>query len=287
MAYQTCQTKTETPERAAAPGAGSDASGLRPRRRMPQPRLTAHPPAGPTLHYASDGVWAGDLGSRRDDGRRVAMLADEWVRRKAAVSVAEALRAGGYDGLTFRSVARLAGLEYDDVRRVFPSKADMAVKALLPAFEPPAGRSAFTLAGETIVARYLRFWETGDNALILRGLMCAAIHDHSLAARMEAHTMRTLIRPFAEEVRVTDAYPRARLAVSQLFGLAVSRYLLPQEPLASADIETIAAWAGPSLDYCLRGELGRTYAPSGWGVARPLAPASWPGEVWSSETQAL
>ncbi len=55
---------------------------------------------------------------------------------------------------------------------------------------------------------------------------------------------------------MTDAYPRARLAFSQLLGLAVSRYVLVQEPLASADHETIAAWARPSLDYFLHGELG-------------------------------
>jgi hypothetical protein len=30
-----------------------------------------------------------------------------------------------------------------------------------------------------------------------------------------------------------------------------------QEPLASADHETIAAWAGPALDYFLKDERGR------------------------------
>ncbi len=95
------------------------------------------------------------------------------------------------------------------------------------------------------------------------------MRDHDLAARIEDHTVRTLIRPFAEEVRATDAYPRARLAVSQLLGLAVSRYLLPQEPLASADIETIAAWAGPSLDCCLRGELGRAWVSPGRAPRQP------------------
>ena len=201
---------------------------------------------------------------------RAATLADEWVRSTAAASVAAVLRSDGYDGLTFQSVACRAGLDGDDVRRVFPSRADIVLKALRPATERPAGRSAFTASGETIVARFLRFWETDDNPLILRSLLCASLRDPRLAARIEAHIVGTLIRPFAEDVGVPDAYPRARLAFSQLLGLAVSRYLLPQEPLASADIETIAAWAGPSLDYCLRGELGRgvTSLPS----AAPVAP---------------
>ena len=243
------------------------------------PEHTREGPHGETR--GRDGVpeeWASGR-SIQDGSRRAAALADEWVRRAAAACVAPVLAAGSYDGLTFQAVARLAGLDCRDLQRIFPSKADMAFAALRPAPEGPAGRSALTLEGEVIVARYLRFWETGDNALVLRTLMCASLHDPHLAARMEAHTIRTLIRPFAEEVRLTDAYPRARLAVAQLLGLAVSRYLLPQEPLASADIETIASWAGPALDYCLRGELGRAWPPCGSGAARPprdrpLRPAS-------------
>ena len=262
MAYQIWQTETLDSE--AALGRRPDSLGLRPRRGVPQPRRTLQQRAVPAFH--DDGsMWASHLELHRDHGRRAAMLVDEWVRRTAAASVAEALRVGGYDGLTFRSVARLAGLDCGVVRHVFASKADMVFRALRPASEPPAGRSALTAAGEAIVSRYLRLWETGDNALILRSLLCASMRDHDLAARIEDHTVRTLIRPFAEEVRATDAYPRARLAVSQLLGLAVSRYLLPQEPLASADIETIAAWAGPSLDCCLRGELGRAWVSPGPG----------------------
>jgi hypothetical protein len=44
--------------------------------------------------------------------------------------------------------------------------------------------------------------------------------------------------------------------ISYLCGLAVSRYLLREEPLASADHETIADWMGPSIDGALHGALG-------------------------------
>jgi hypothetical protein len=273
VAYATRQKPTKLREADDTHQARTGELGLRTRLGTPQPRFVADPPAEPGFGNAAGGLPVAGVMVGRESVGRAAMLADEWVRRAAAASVAAALEAGGYDGLTFQSVARPAGLDGDDVRRVFPSTADMVLKALRPAPGSPAGRSAFTLSGETIVSRYLRFWETGDNALILRSLLCASMHDERLAAMMEAHTIRTLIRPFAEDVGATDAYPRARLAVSQLLGLAVSRYLLPQEPLASADIETIAAWAGPALDYCLRGELGRACVPCGIGAARPLEPA--------------
>ena len=255
-----------------APHAGRPAEpGLRPHPETLPPRLTSDPPAWPGAHGPIGSLSAADLAAGREAPGHAAMPADEWVRGAAAASVAAVLRSDGYDGLTFQSVARRAGLEGDDVRGVFPSRADMALKALRPAFERPAGRSAFTSPGKSVVACFLEFWETGDNALILRSLLSASVRDERLAARLEAQIVGTLIRPFAEDVGATDAYPRARLAFSQLLGLAMSRYLLPQEPLASADIETIAAWAGPSLDYCLRGELG--YSVSSLPPATPRAPA--------------
>ena len=270
MAQATCQTKTETEKPDAANGRRPAESRLRPHPETRPPRRTADPRAWHGDHRPPDRPSAADFAADRAAAGRAAVLADEWIRRTAAAAVTAALQADGYDGLSFQSVARRAGLSSDDVRRVFPSKVDMVLKSLRPASERPAGRSDFTWSGETIVARFLRFWETDDNPLILRSLLCASLRDPRLAARIEAHIVGTLIRPFAEDVGVPDAYPRARLAFSQLLGLAVSRYLLPQEPLASADIETIAAWAGPSLDYCLRGELGRgvTSLPS----AAPVAP---------------
>ena len=80
---------------------------------------------------------------------------------------------------------------------------------------------------------------------ILRELLCASVSDRRLAVALERHVIGTVIRPFAEEDQSTDAYPRARLAFAALLGLAVSRYVLRQEPLASADHETLAAWMGP------------------------------------------
>ena len=84
----------------------------------------------------------------------------------------------------------------------------------------------------------------------------AAADDRRLAAALEARAIALIIAPFAARVPAPDACPRARLACAQLLGLAMSRYVLLQEPLASADHETIAAWAGPALDCSLRGVLG-------------------------------
>ena len=172
--------------------------------------------------------------------------------------VPDALRARAYDQVTFPLVAQLAHVAPADVGRCFPTKAQLVLSALQPLPRPTPERAAFESSGTEIVTRYLEFWETGDNAVVLRCLCVAAGTDKRLAAAIEARTIADLIAPFAASARTTDACPRARLAVSELLGLAFSRYVLRQEPLASADHETIAAWAGPALDYFLKGELGRT-----------------------------
>ncbi|HUK77697.1 MAG TPA: hypothetical protein VL117_08875, partial [Thermoleophilia bacterium] len=119
-----------------------------------------------------------------------------------------------------------------------------------------------------IVTRWLEFWECGRNEDILRSVYGAAAQDRRLAATLEARTIELIVAPFAARVPAPDACPRARLACAQLLGLAISRYVLLQEPLASADHETIAAWAGPALDCSLRDVLGGAPAPSA-----PAAPS--------------
>lgn len=183
-------------------------------------------------------------------------LSDDLLRAAVVAVVPDALRARPYDEVTFTLIARLAGLTPADVRRCYATKAKMVLAALRrPAARPPRGE-VLTRSGREIVLHYLEFWETADNVAILRNLCAAAARDRRLAAALEAHVIAALIAPFAALVRTPDACPRARLACSHLLGLAVSRYVLRREPLASADHETIATWTGPALDYFLKGELG-------------------------------
>jgi AcrR family transcriptional regulator len=193
-----------------------------------------------------------DLRDEEATRRLTGSLRDERVRRAVVAVLAKALDERGYEGVTFPYVARLAGVAIEDVRRVFPSKGELVLAALGPG---AWSQAPFGLPGAEIVARYLAFWERGDNTTILRELLCAAVSNPRLAATLERHVLDTVIRPFAEEDQSTDAYPRARLAFAALLGLAVSRYVLRQEPLASADHETLTAWMGPSLDRFLHGTL--------------------------------
>ena len=45
------------------------------------------------------------------------------------------------------------------------------------------------------------------------------------------------------------------MIASQLMGLGFARYVLRLEPLASAAVEELARWAGPTIDQYADGEL--------------------------------
>ena len=62
--------------------------------------------------------------------------------------------------------------------------------------------------------------------------------------------------PLAAILDVPDAQLRANLVAAQFVGLALLRYVGRLEPLASADIETIVAVVGPTVQRYLTGDLG-------------------------------
>jgi hypothetical protein len=54
---------------------------------------------------------------------------------------------------------------------------------------------------------------------------------------------------------VPRAQTRAALIGTELVGLALARFVLSVEPIASADLDTLVAWYGPTLQRYLTGPL--------------------------------
>lgn len=180
----------------------------------------------------------------------------ERVRSAVVAAVGEALATRGYHAATYEYIAALAGCEPADVRRAFPSKTGLILEALHLPKALGSAPELVLLSGEEIVTRYLEFWETADNTAILGSIFRAAVSDERVACALETYLTGALVRPLATGLESTDAYPRVRLLISYLVGITMSRYILAEEPLASADRGTVAAWTGPSVDAFLHGRLG-------------------------------
>jgi hypothetical protein len=77
--------------------------------------------------------------------------------------------------------------------------------------------------------------------------------DGASAAMLREYIDAEFGAQLADAIDAPDAALRCDLVWAQLFGLAVGRYALHTEPLASADHDTLVAWLGPILQHLLTG----------------------------------
>jgi len=164
----------------------------------------------------------------------------------------------GYDRATIRGIAVDAGVDPALIYHYFGSKAELLVAALaLP--HDPRENVARTLAGgasgmgERVLREFLGAWDSDRGTLM--GLFRSAA-SHEDAARI---LREFFVREFAQRVAQAAARPqpelRAALVFSELTGLAMARFVLGVEPIASAEVATLVACFAPTLDRYLTGPL--------------------------------
>ena len=64
---------------------------------------------------------------------------------------------------------------------------------------------------------------------------------------------RTAVNPVARVTGVQASAMRLELVASQLIGLAMARYVIQVEPIASASVDEVVALTAPSIRAALRG----------------------------------
>jgi Tetracyclin repressor-like, C-terminal domain len=81
----------------------------------------------------------------------------------------------------------------------------------------------------------------------LLALIRSVVGSESAASLMREFVSREILARLAEALELDQPQWRASLAASQLIGLAMLRYVVKVEPLASASPRKVAAWIGPTL----------------------------------------
>jgi AcrR family transcriptional regulator len=180
--------------------------------------------------------------------------------REALLSAARAEFAErGYDAATVRVIADRAGVDPAMVNHWFGGKDNLFAAALALPMDPSAIVAEVTPGdpenlGERIVTRFLTVWDhTGGSpfAAIVRNVV-----GHEIAARLMRQLItRVLVARIVESVAPDQSELRGSLVASQLVGLAMVRYVLRLEPLASADHATVVAAIAPTLQRYLTGPL--------------------------------
>ena len=192
--------------------------------------------AGDTGMTPADAVVPG-TGGPRSAGTRQAIL-------EAARS---AFAAQGYDRTTIRAVARAAGVDASMVMRYFGSKAGLFAAASTAHLQAP-DLSAVPAPerGEALVRHLVERWEdpvSGEGLMLL--LRTAATSDE-VAAQLHSLLGRLIAGPVAA-TGTDHADERGALIQAQMLGLALCRYILRQEPLASLPAAQVVAAVAPSV----------------------------------------
>ncbi len=166
----------------------------------------------------------------------------------------------GFDKTSVRGIARAAGVDPALVHHYFGSKDDLLLAALEAPFDPRQVISAITEQGvdgigERIALTFLSVWDDDQQRLPFVALLKAAMTSPAAADQLRNGVARMVQTSVAEAIEADDADVRAQLVVSQLLGLAVARYVLRLEPLASTPREEIARRLGPVLQGYIAGPV--------------------------------
>jgi AcrR family transcriptional regulator len=177
--------------------------------------------------------------------------------RRAILGAARAIFAArGYEQTTIRAVAAQANVDASMVMRYFQSKAGLFTAAVATDLQIPDLHSVpSSHRGELLVRYFVGRWEgpAADDKLI--ALLRTAVTSEAIAGQVQAILGRRLterIAPLGEE----QAPERAALIAAQLLGLALCRYILRFEPLASLPADEVVAAVAPSVDRYLTWRAG-------------------------------
>ena len=159
----------------------------------------------------------------------------------------------GFDRATIRDIAARAGVDPALVHHYFGTKGNLFAASIeLPVSPGEALSASLTddsgAAGERLAALFFSIWETEEARSSLLGILRTAIagEERGVAAFREflVDEIRGRIAP---RIAHEDAELRALAVASHLVGMAVVRYVVRVEPLASAPVDDLVALVAPRL----------------------------------------
>lgn len=157
----------------------------------------------------------------------------------------------GYDGATIRAVAAAAGVDPALVLHFFGSKEQLFVAAMQLPDDPAQFVPALTAGGveglgERIAAFFLELWDE-PRGRPFHALLRSVAANEKAAEMMRQFVSREVLGRIAAALEVDQPKVRAALAASHLLGLAILRYVIKLEPIASADRRSLARAVGPVI----------------------------------------
>ena len=181
--------------------------------------------------------------------------------RERILLAARARFAGaGLDGASVREIAREAGVDPALVHHYFGTKGRLFVEATAIPFDPERLQVAVIDgppqgAGARLARTVLAIWDDPVSRAPTEGLLRSAITDPAAAAMVRELVGERLVVPLIASLGSSEPSLRATLVGSQVIGLAIARYILAVEPLASVASDDVVAAVAPTFQRYLLGDL--------------------------------
>ena len=188
------------------------------------------------------------------------------ARERILEAACDLIAAEGIYDVRIARVATKAGASTALVHHYFRFKKDLFVAAVQLPVNPAEQLSAVLAqdpdqAGERLVELFLSIWDHAADRSPLLALVRSAVGDERAAAMLREFITEEILGQIAYRLGGPDARLRATLIGSQIIGLAMARYIVRVEPLASAPPAQLAAAIGPTLQRYLTGDIAAS-APS-------------------------
>ncbi|SCG81113.1 transcriptional regulator, TetR family [Micromonospora rifamycinica] len=167
----------------------------------------------------------------------------------------------GFDATPIRQIATAAGVDPALVHHYFGSKEELFRATIDIPVDPAALLPAVLVGdpdgtGERLVRTFLGVWDSPAGAAAVALLRSAA--DNEWTARLMREFLVTqVLRRVLDHLDLPPAElpMRGALVATQMIGLAMMRYVIRLEPVASATPDTLAATLGPTIHRYLTAPL--------------------------------
>ncbi|MFD0308563.1 TetR family transcriptional regulator [Streptomyces sp. NPDC127119] len=159
----------------------------------------------------------------------------------------------GFEKTSMRAIAKAADVDsalvhhyFGTKEQVFEASIEVAIGPLLSA-PGSVGEGPLDGVGERLARFFFGVWENPATRKALLAIVRSAVNNETAAGVFRRLISTQLLRRVALQLDLPDAELRAELAAAQLVGIAMLRYVIKVEPLASADPEQIINRVAPVI----------------------------------------
>ncbi|GAA4349409.1 TetR/AcrR family transcriptional regulator [Angustibacter luteus] len=166
----------------------------------------------------------------------------------------------GYEATSLRAVARRAGVDPALVHHYFTDKAALFAACQQLPFNPTEQIDRAVAGdpdhvGERLVRFFLSTWDSVEGRPRIMALVAAASTHEDAARTLREFLAREVFGRVVAGLGTDVPELRGSLVASQLVGLAMARYVVRVEPLASAEPEDVVRWLAPTVQRYLTAPL--------------------------------